>query len=140
MDKTQTNSHMGKGALYLKGVEEELTVHPHLPAAPCEGVGQAHKHDVVYPEDQHQDQRRLGEFPGRGWRVLSVNSEGLSEEAAGRKRAQQTPRAGVPRPPGSRHHLLFFLPRLPVTLTLNPVVSSHFPPLRLSNLISTLFA
>lgn len=50
---------------YLKGVEEQLTVHPDLPPEPRKGVGQAHEHDVVHPEDQHQDQRRFGEFPER---------------------------------------------------------------------------
>lgn len=70
-------------ALYLKGIEEELTVHPDLPPEPREGVGQAHKHDVMHSEDQHQDQRGFGELSARECKgFLLINLECLSIETA----------------------------------------------------------
>lgn len=56
-------------------------MHPDLPPAPREGVGQAHEHDVMHPEDQHQDQRGFGEFPERECKAFGIlNVECLSVE------------------------------------------------------------
>lgn len=49
--------------LYLKGVEEQLTVHPDLPARPLKRVRHPNKDDIVDPKHQHQHQGRLCQFP-----------------------------------------------------------------------------
>lgn len=48
---------------YLKGVEEQLTVHADLPARSIKRVGHPHKDDVVDAKHQHQDEGGLCQFP-----------------------------------------------------------------------------
>lgn len=50
---------------YLERIEEQLTIHPHLPAQTVEGVWHSNKHNVVHPKHQHQHKRGFGKLPGQ---------------------------------------------------------------------------
>ena len=52
-----------KSEKYLKGVEEQLTVHADLPARPLKRVRHPDKDDVVDTEHQHQHEGGLRQFP-----------------------------------------------------------------------------
>lgn len=65
MQKPTTRTRLPKSTLFLKGVEEELTVHPDLPLEPSEGVEQADEHNGKNFGDQGQDQNPSVEFPER---------------------------------------------------------------------------
>lgn len=48
---------------YLERIEEELTIHPHLPAQTIKGVRHSNKHNVVHPKHKHQHKRGFGKLP-----------------------------------------------------------------------------
>lgn len=50
---------------YLKGVEEQLTVHAHLPAQALKRMGHPNKDDVVDAKHQNQHKGGFGQFPMR---------------------------------------------------------------------------
>lgn len=57
---------------YLKGVEEQLTVHADLPAQAFKCVRHSNKDDVVDAKHQNQHKGGLGQFPTRHIHVQCI--------------------------------------------------------------------
>lgn len=136
--KAKHRTRLPDGTLYLKGVEEQLTVHPDLPAEPPEGVGQAHEHNVMHSKDQHQDQGWFGQFPWRRMPAFLVEDlDCLSVETACWKKMSLTELSGADFSPSLWISQVLspssLLPRLCWTESF--LLTSHdYYPLSLSNL------
>ncbi len=48
---------------YLERIEEQLKIHPHLPAKTFECVRHPNKHNVVHSKHKHQNKRGFGKLP-----------------------------------------------------------------------------